>query len=409
MGPITLFDKSFLQSLSVNESVWFDHFFLTVISPLFYVETLADLQKNVRTGRTVEEEVGLIAEKFPEMHGTPNVFHGTIRYGEFRGNRVPLDGRIIVPGGRPFQSEGRQGVFFEQTSEVTAFHRWQRREFREVERLYAKKWRQALVAPDRDELRHKLRTMGIDYDSCKTLEKAKEHALHLVNASEPRVSSISSAIATLRLPINEFTSLRNRWAGAGRPSLNSYAPYNAFVHTIECFSNIAMAKGLISHERASSQTDLAYLYYLPFSMIFVSSDRLHRDTAALFMRSDQEFVWGEDLKRDLGRINVHFEAFSEVEKKKGVMSFAPCVPLGQSLLTEKIYDRHVGPDWRRATSPAPHPSDPELVAATRRMEAAKQSSPSRISSQVNPDSMILSRRIGKKKGSWYQVPASLET
>ena len=45
VGPIALFDKSFLQSLSLDESVWFDHFFLPVVSPLFFVETLADLTK----------------------------------------------------------------------------------------------------------------------------------------------------------------------------------------------------------------------------------------------------------------------------------------------------------------------------------------------------------------------------
>ncbi len=42
MGPITLFDKSFLQSLSIDESVWFDNFFYSVICPIFYVETLAE-------------------------------------------------------------------------------------------------------------------------------------------------------------------------------------------------------------------------------------------------------------------------------------------------------------------------------------------------------------------------------
>lgn len=45
MVPIALFDKSFLQSLSVDKSVWFDHFFLPVVCPLFFVETLADLTK----------------------------------------------------------------------------------------------------------------------------------------------------------------------------------------------------------------------------------------------------------------------------------------------------------------------------------------------------------------------------
>jgi hypothetical protein len=35
MGPIALFDKSFLQAISLDESVWFDHFFLAVVCPLF--------------------------------------------------------------------------------------------------------------------------------------------------------------------------------------------------------------------------------------------------------------------------------------------------------------------------------------------------------------------------------------
>jgi hypothetical protein len=69
MGLIALFDKSFLQSLSVDESVWFDHFFIPNICPLFYVETLADLEKSVREGRTPEREVGRIAEKTPVMRG----------------------------------------------------------------------------------------------------------------------------------------------------------------------------------------------------------------------------------------------------------------------------------------------------------------------------------------------------
>ena len=58
-GPITLFDKSFLQSLNLDESVWFDHFFLTNVCPLFYVETLADL------GKPVNEGPYLIVRDFP--------------------------------------------------------------------------------------------------------------------------------------------------------------------------------------------------------------------------------------------------------------------------------------------------------------------------------------------------------
>ena len=57
LGPILIFDKSTLQSLNVDEAVWLDNFFMTNITPLFFIETLADLEKrgkkrkNTRTGR----------------------------------------------------------------------------------------------------------------------------------------------------------------------------------------------------------------------------------------------------------------------------------------------------------------------------------------------------------------------
>lgn len=74
MSLITLFDKSFLQSLSIDESVWFDHFFEPNVCPYFFVETLADLEK--RTGsRDPEEEVRIIADKFPDKEGIPNAYH----------------------------------------------------------------------------------------------------------------------------------------------------------------------------------------------------------------------------------------------------------------------------------------------------------------------------------------------
>lgn len=45
MGPILIFDKSALQGLRLRETALLNTLFLTNITPLFYVETLADLEK----------------------------------------------------------------------------------------------------------------------------------------------------------------------------------------------------------------------------------------------------------------------------------------------------------------------------------------------------------------------------
>ena len=52
MGPITIFDKSALQALSIDETVWLEAYFLNNVTPLFYVETLADLEKAVASCST---------------------------------------------------------------------------------------------------------------------------------------------------------------------------------------------------------------------------------------------------------------------------------------------------------------------------------------------------------------------
>jgi hypothetical protein len=66
-GPLLIFDKSAFQGLNTDESVWLDNFYMTNITPLFFVETLADLEKQMRTGRTPEHIVGSIAHRTPEQ------------------------------------------------------------------------------------------------------------------------------------------------------------------------------------------------------------------------------------------------------------------------------------------------------------------------------------------------------
>ena len=76
MGPILIFDKSTLQSLSIDESVWLENYFLNNIVPLFYVETLADLSLgNGHDGRKIEVIIKELADKTPINGSAPNVHH----------------------------------------------------------------------------------------------------------------------------------------------------------------------------------------------------------------------------------------------------------------------------------------------------------------------------------------------
>ena len=74
-----IFDKSFLESLSPDEAVWLDMYFTTFITPLFFVETLADLEKQMRGGRTPEQIVGQGSRTKRYFHSIHEAapFHGS--------------------------------------------------------------------------------------------------------------------------------------------------------------------------------------------------------------------------------------------------------------------------------------------------------------------------------------------
>ena len=156
MGPISLFDKSFLQSISTDEAVWFDHFFMPVICPVFYVETLADLAKEPTKRGPPEVIVRDIANKFPEWGGSPCGFHMDLAINDLLGHYVALRYQIPRPGGRSVQS----GVIFDQTPEEEAFHRWHKGEFYEVERLVARIWRNSLAGLNLAAVGKEMRAIG---------------------------------------------------------------------------------------------------------------------------------------------------------------------------------------------------------------------------------------------------------
>lgn len=146
---------------------------MPVICPLFYIETLADLEKRVREGRTPEQEVGIIADKAPEMSGGPCAFHMELAAMNLLDLSVPMDGRIPTSGGRPVRVDGNAGFVHPVSPEAEALSRWQDRKFLDVERNFARTWRKKLGALDLASMAEALKRMGISPRTCKSLKEAK--------------------------------------------------------------------------------------------------------------------------------------------------------------------------------------------------------------------------------------------
>lgn len=399
MGPIALFDKSFLQSISTDESVWFDHFFMPVICPVFYVETLGNLAKEPTKRGPPEVIVRDIANKFPEWGGSPCGFHVDIAINDLLGNHIGLRCQIPRPGGRPVKS----GIVFDQTPEEEAFHRWHNGEFHEVERLAAAVWRKALGELDLGAVGKEMRSLGFTQKACKTLQDAKAIANALVNGADKPFARLALAIQFFHIPQELHSPIAQAWQSAGKRTLPEFAPYAAYALAVEIFFQVALGAGLIGGERPSNRTDIAYLFYLPFSMVFVSSDDLHRRTAPLFMRADQAFVWGIDLKKALRAINDHFLQLPEEEREKGISAFAHSPPDGN--LVAALWDRFMRKGYRE--------EEPVKISAEKKAELLKRFKEFRkqpmlsqegMAPQEDAEMISVARMVRKKRGSWWQVP-----
>ena len=393
-----VFDKSTLQSLNVDEACWLDAFYLPIITPLFFVETLADLEKQVIKGRTPEQVVGNLADKTPP-NACANVHHTTICIGELLGFPVPMDRRPLVGGGQSVATADKRGVFFAEAPEMKALSRWQEGKFLEIERDFAKGWRRVLSGIDLEGLYQRYR--------CKlgSLEEARGRADQLINKDGSRYANLKLALETLDVRKVERQSIVARWKSMGGPPMAIFAPYTAHVLTVDLFFNLAVGADLISRERPSNKIDIAYLYYLPFCMIFVSNDKLHARTAKCFLKDNQLFLHGPELKADLAKLDEHYSQLPDEVKIRGVMSFASRPPHEGFLIT-RLWDQFMRRDWRIKDEIAADSTGKAKLSehVKKFVDAAKTQQGIGNYGAEGDDFMLIKKLIPARMGKWCLIP-----
>jgi hypothetical protein len=406
-GPITIFDKSMLQGLSLDEAALFGQFYRCNLTPLFFVETLADLEKEVRKGQTAEQVVGTIAAKTANLTLDPSVHHDDLVIADLRGRSIEMNGRVHVSGGRYVRQGDRQGVVFEQSPEMRAFSRWQKRQFVEIEREIARDWREALQQQPLPKLPVDEMFRG---RRPKDLAEVKRWGDAIVRRSGGPAFLFS--LNALGVPSIHRGPIFERWLAMGAPPISVFAPYAAFVLTVLVYFRLAVSFGFESGERASHGADIAYLFYLPFCMIFTSTDKLHARTVPLFLRADQEFVNGADVKADLRRLDEYFSAQPAEVLERGVMYFEPPYE-DDSFLATRLWKQFL-PGWKqREGKPGDVRIRPEkeqeLVAEFRALTEAPAVPGSELPRDSDDsDFIVIQRMVPVRMGKWRILPPEVE-
>jgi hypothetical protein len=417
MQPIVLFDKSFVEMLNVDEAAVFDALYSSVICPIFYTEVLADLSKEPPGERTAERIVADVAKKTPIMRSRPNALHSSLCLTELvEGYAIEMRRVPVVAGGRAVRkADGTLGIIYDEAPEAKAFDRWQSSRFDELERDFARCWRAQLESADHAAVAKLAKQELAIHASPKDLAEALAIAKNVVRGDGQRFRTLKTAYALLGLPSPMFPKVRDRWIRLGRPHLTDFAPYTAHCLLIDVFFHVAVDKRLIAPERASNRVDIAYLYYLPFTMVFVSNDKLHGRTASLFLGDDQLFVTGEDLKRDLMALDAYYSARPESERAQGLFRLAGYPPQDDAFLTTRIWKRFGMPTQRPPEDVDPAETLPKgivdkLLAAVGEMKEARNSGVEQFSRSEWDDAthVVTERRFPLQRGKWRLLPPGFE-
>jgi hypothetical protein len=396
--------------------VWFDAFFFANVVPVFFVETLADLEKEVAGGKTPEQVVGRLAETTPTW-SAPNVHHRYALLAELMGHEIRMTrGALINAGELKRMSDGSVGVHVDEFPEQSALLRWMSHDFLQVEQAVAKGWRSELEEHDPD------RAIGVLKDilpadaKISVLADLKAFIDSFCSSSDPKVIELASDI--LGVPHEYERIALQRWQEAGRPPLDQLAPYTTHVFKVDLLFYLGIYRGLIFGERASNRADMAYLYYLPFAMVFVSGDKLHRRTVPLFLQEDQSYLEAGDLKTALREFDEHYDGLPESIKALGVLRFASYPPSAADNAVTRLWDKHMRRDWRAIArvheagvrQPRDQRADREtLNGLTRELDQARRVPDDTASlGGRGPDYAFVTRLIPPTKGKWRIIPMEVE-
>src|SRR4029077_2496825 len=413
-GPILIFDKSALQCLNRDEAVLLDHFFMTSITPLFFIETLADLEKAVKAGKTPEQEVGSLASKTPDMQSSPSIHHRALLAADLSGvDEIAMDGKMYRAGGRAVDLDGQKGVMFVRTEEEEAFDRWSKHEFLDLERQIAKAWRKNLSNIDYAAAYQHFQKY-YKHGKLKELPEVKAFAERVIDETDPE-KSLLFGLRLVGLTEAAKKAVVQRWHAGGQPAIRDFAPYFRYVYTVDMFFYLAIAADLISRVRpahkADNKVDIAYLYYLPFCMVFTSSDNLHERVVPVFLRENQSFVKGQKLKADLRKLDEYYSSLPEEVKEQGLYHFAADPPNDTSFLVTRLWDKHL-PTWRKGKAEHKELSkdlQQALVDLMNRIDKDSQSSdPRERVAMDETDFVQIKRQVHRKKGKWVRFGPEVE-
>lgn len=370
MGPLLLVDKSFIQSLSDEETDFLGKHFLVIITPILLREICANLLKFPENPDLSKRKVSSLAHKASTYDAIVCAGAPELCINDLLGNHVPLDSQIPILGGQEIIAEnGTKGIVFEESSERKMLRRWSKMDFSDEDLKAAA----AHIEFSSYDLEAGRKIMAEEFPMNTVYETMDElvGSIDSYLAEFPRQEyAIEMFMKSLGIQNPYWDLIKVRWKSEGKPKFHDFAPYAHYSCRLASIFWVGVTSGLMpTGKKAKALCDHEYLNYLPFSQVFCSHDRFQRDLAKYCLREDQSFVWGDDLKKDLGDIASCYRNMTKEEKEYYELHYGHYPP--------PIPDSITGALWRKYMRPWKEKSGNLLISMS---EAEKE----RLSKHMGP-------------------------
>ncbi len=341
MGPIIILDKSALQSLSFDEIITLHKYYFLNIAPVLTIEILGDLKKPSKNTLS-EEKVTELANKLLPLDSAINVYYMKPLIGSLLGYDIKMDGRPHITAGNPVQtSDGKRGIIIEETPEEKALFRWKNGEFTEAERILAERWRESTRGIDLERLKNLLKDAYSTKLRFKNLQELKRYLDELLMNSAFQVTLLKLLIFEFNLSNDIAQKIFFKWETEGYKLIKEFAPYAFYCISVNLFFQLGLMNNLIG-TRSTNSVDLEYLYYFPFCRVFGSNDKFHKLVSPFFLKPNQSFISGQELKLDLNAISDKWKELDEKGRLKWKSEYGSSPPDNSDSLSSRLWYKHMG-------------------------------------------------------------------
>ncbi len=337
---ITL-DKSVVYGLHNEEVDSLDRYFFQVVPSILVNEILADLTKE--TDPRIPARIAAHAYRVSGNHGL-TLDHRKRLANSLLGREIPMDGRFLASGETVVRTDsGSLATIVETPLEDEILARWERREFTDEERLWARQFRQRMERQLNPKLYlDNIAKAGLSFNIPRSDEELITSVNNLLTNRKLLPKLFTILARDFGVPYQSSDEITKRWYKEGRRPFEEFAPYAFFCLKVNFLWHLSLTNSELFKPDKNDRKDLEYCYYLPNTQVFSTRDgKLQRLMTAL-IRPDQSLVSGDELKRDLQKTSEDWNRLSTEERIALNAERGSAPPEDPNSIVYELWKKHDG-------------------------------------------------------------------